>query len=1159
MPSIDQLLRSFLAARDKDAPDGRPLYAYRCDNVEFEELQTYLAASLPEFEWSARPIGPLTSQVFCLWAAEWWRRNHEGGPWRWEDLLSSVGAGFLGTGNAGYARLCTSVGTGLHGWKRSILRTSNGRAFLVTLACEGGLPLRLVMREHGSLRRYFKVLLEEIRVCGAAGIPVDQIAERTSAYLPKGLRHEVVYSLCGELAAKVWQLQTVVGPTQTSVADLDGLRPGWRDDLPLRVDDAIAAALLNNLLVDASTIARRASGRIRWVRSLVRGGDGWELEGELELPGSLQAREFVAMFSPPAGDAPRRFDLCVRTGNAGTDVVALGTRGHGPSEAPSLRLEPARAAARRVRGEPAAAGRTLVARDGLGQYATDQFAGASPLSELPWVFEAPAQDDAGDRMVGEGSVSVKTPSAFVALPDGAVLSARENGEVMAAGTLREVGRSVFRVAGDAACTLPDGGSVVIRTGDASSGEVEYRLQATELLLGRTAEPVWLGLPRLIERRGEEAPVTIPGHRLQWRPEGSPAGWGPLSHGCIGDGRIRYVDGGHVRFSARAKLLPQGCAVRFTPDSRPDRGTIEISGALGHQVTHVALLGEIPATLRRLPSVGDDLHLELAAAGAPPTSVTLYLEWAQGGRMSLALPFPTCESGFERPQGRRLTAGEIVPLATLSGIRATAMVPRRGAAFTLEGHYMGRDAAELGASRVRLRVPVPEVAPGRFELDLGVVHSWAASRLDASADEDGCVRLEVHSDSVANVATRVLNVARHDITLMLHPDDGAVRLPAESLLRLAPHEVEVFRLEAFPLRRPDEAAVPLKRLSNVTWLLPEVPPGDGPWMIVGWQGEWCRARPCRWDPTSRGFADEGDTGESVGKSGPAVLASSIADLAGSTGDPGWLMVDGLLEWTNHLPPVCFARLRAMARNPAVMALASLRLAEGRFERFWTEMETLPFSWRLVPRTTWEAAVATFVRTTRAEFASLGEAAEFLNPEINLREQLDRGVARVTQRLRCLEPVLGAARARVLGVELTARENAVLRPGLRGFLLQRRHEVLQDSGVTTGDLYGVPQLSDIGALCQRLPTHPEIERLWFRRGLQPTDHRFSIANAPLIAALAALSDVQFNRRQLSELRGIRGRAPDWFDDSYDDCYLFALGVLRQSQLAVHQARDVLPVPH
>lgn len=1143
MSSIDQWLRSFLSARGKNAPDGIPLYAYRCDNGEFDELQAYLAACLPEMEWSTRPIGPLTSQAFCLWAAEWWRRNHEGGPWRWEDLLAAAGAGFLGTGNAGYARLCTSVGTGLRGWKRPILRTSTGRAFLVTLACEGGLPLRLVMREQGSLRRYFKALLEEIRVCAAAGIPVGEIAERSSGYLPKGLRHEVVYTLCGELVAKVWQLQALVGATQTPVADLDRLRATWRDDLPLRVDDAVAAALLNNLLVDASTIARRASGRIRWARSLVRSGDAWELEGELELPGSLQAREFVAMFSPPGGDAPRRFDLCVRTGNAGADVVALGTGGHGSAEAPSLRLEPARAATRRVRGETAAAGRTLVARDGLGQYATDQFAGASRLSELPWVFEAPADaETAGARLVGEGSVSVKTPSALVAVPDGAALMARESGEVLEAGTLRELGRSVFRVVGDAVCTLPDGGSVVVRTGDASSGgEVEYRLQGADLLLCRTGEPVWRGLPRLVERREGAAPVSIPGHRLQWKPDGSPAGWGPLSPACIGDGRIRYVDGGHVRFSSRAKLLPQDSVVRFSPDRRPDRGTIEICGVRGHHVTQVALLGDTRATLRRIPSGGDDLHVELATSGAPPTSITLYLEWAQGGRMSLALPFPTCESGFETPHGRRLAAGDIVPLATLSGIRATAMVPRWGAAFTLEGHYMGRDAAELGASRVRLRVPLPEVAPGRFELDLGVVQSWASARLDASTDEDGCVRLEVHSDRVGGVATRVLNVARHDITLMLHPDDGAVRLPAESLLRLTPDEVEAFRLEAFPLRRPDEPPLPLQRLSNVTSLLPDVAPNDGPWMIVGWQGDWCRARPCRWDPAPPGSGED-DTVEGAGESRIAVLAASIGDLAGSTADPGWLVVDGLLDWTSHLPPVCFARLRALARDPFAMALAALRLADGRFERFWTEMETLPFSWQLVPRTAWEAAVATFVRSTRAEIASVGAAAAFLDPEAILREQLDRGIARVTQRLRCLEPVLGAARARVLGCKLTVKENAVLRPDLRAILLQRRHKVLADSGVTTGDLSGVPLLSDVEALCRQLPAHPEIERLWFRRGLQPSDHRFSIANAPLIAALAALSDVQLNRRQLCELRGIRDRSPDWFNDSYDDCYLFSLGALR-----------------
>ena len=83
------LLEEFLFAEtEKLTPDGRPLYAYKCKNEDYKEMEMAVRKMLQE-----AMLGypqPLFSPLFCLYAAESWRRKHEGGPWKWETVFSDI-------------------------------------------------------------------------------------------------------------------------------------------------------------------------------------------------------------------------------------------------------------------------------------------------------------------------------------------------------------------------------------------------------------------------------------------------------------------------------------------------------------------------------------------------------------------------------------------------------------------------------------------------------------------------------------------------------------------------------------------------------------------------------------------------------------------------------------------------------------------------------------------------------------------------------------------------------------------------------------------------------------------------------------------------------------------------------------------------------------
>ena len=190
----------FFARRNLDGPTGQPLYRYRVRRSEFQELRDLLRRQLAERAGRSR-VGPAVAMAFCLWAAEWWRRKYEEGPWSWWPLLEDLDCVDLAPGEPHYFKLQDVVARGLEAWGRQVLRVGSSRAFLATLACEGGLPMKVILRGQTHLRSYLKGVLEEYRLFGSAGVPLAELAERVRDRLPKTWRQDVVYQLSGELIA----------------------------------------------------------------------------------------------------------------------------------------------------------------------------------------------------------------------------------------------------------------------------------------------------------------------------------------------------------------------------------------------------------------------------------------------------------------------------------------------------------------------------------------------------------------------------------------------------------------------------------------------------------------------------------------------------------------------------------------------------------------------------------------------------------------------------------------------------------------------------------------------------------------------------------------------------------------------------------------------
>ena len=274
-----------------------PLYTYKCKDAEYEQIKdkvrTQMSAAL-----SGR-LGPEEERRFaawfCVYGAETFRRRHEGGPWAWETIFSEIGHALPDS----YQSIYKWVETGLELLKRPLLQKSGRRReFLVTLACEGGLPLLLLRRENTHLSRYFRELLTAAahRVRHTSQADARKMAPHIAArYLPASLRHDVVFQLSGDLIQSIIELQEKVHEATDPIASLDRLEPQWRDRLPLSVEDHTVEALLRNLMGEAKNLAQTERQHWRWRCFLTRRGESWSIERHLELPKRVTGASHICL------------------------------------------------------------------------------------------------------------------------------------------------------------------------------------------------------------------------------------------------------------------------------------------------------------------------------------------------------------------------------------------------------------------------------------------------------------------------------------------------------------------------------------------------------------------------------------------------------------------------------------------------------------------------------------------------------------------------------------------------------------------------------------------------------------------------------------------------------------------------------------------------
>ena len=1075
-------LQSFLGQRQLEQPDGRPLYAYRCTQHEFEDLADRLAVAARDGRLAAAEI-----RAFVLYASEWWQRQYDGSRWAWEPLLR-----YVGWDHVHFPDLYEPVRRALRWWRVELVRLETSTRYLGTFACQGGLPLALV-GESSRVTSYLRAVLRHVgRYRQFVDDSIELARDQQHLLRPPTLRREYVFRLAADLVDAVLNLREDV-QGQDMLEGLDKRRPGWRDSMPLDLDNERARELLVGLLRDAKTGASTGSS-FSIERFLTRTGAGWRLGARIQMPRSVTREAMAMQLGVSESGLPLR--MHVRMMGQGARVVGLYAAGG--EEFHLVSGERNRASAF---WDEDAAGEfqlELFAQDVVGEVVVRR---GNALGELPWAFR---EEDGECTLIAEGSVNDRSPALLVALPDGCTAS---HGEALDANV---VGRRLWRVTEPAGIDT-NSGRCLVRPSAEQMPDEDYRLSGERFYGFNSVYPLFRGGPRLRAARADERHRAVPPDEVSWR--GIGGDWRP-GPGGFGLWEVRHVREGVLRHHDRVGLLPESFGLSVRPGADLGHGELVLDHAA--QVGVAQDGSESQLTIGPTP---DGVRIRVTAVDslAPPAEVALRLRWPGARELRVRAPFPGEGARFLR-NGRLL--GRTLAVDDLYGVRAVALSTDELQRFWVEGELKASDAVSLHTVAY-FRQSLRESGI-RHELALIEVESTLRLLLGASSAADARVVLRIVDRH--QVEHETVEVKRFAGTLEHDPS-------MVSVVVVPPFEgggEPTF--EALPIARTDREPVTLPAVgpaeSPVCGILPDsLSLEDEPWLVVLRQNGGVRVEPVvvggRPMPWPAAKIESMSLREALSLADPANRAVKVEEALFAMVDgqdagrleADWSFLTDMILCLEDIPPTTTDLLSALPRCPRMLVRCLFRLDPSLRRRIWRLDDELPFSWLLVPRKIWRVEAETAYVELCAELAGVDEARRFASERV--LSILDEGA----EHLGALDTVSTDVRAALAGGALSQEFERAVR--------EERDRKAQDH------LNLLASLDDWPVGDGRREWEDELERGELLSRMWQSDNEHRARQPTFDTPVAAAWCCFFSKptaRTVFLVKRIRAHAPDWFDIAY-----------------------------
>jgi hypothetical protein len=1098
----------FIHTPRQTVPDGRPLYAYKMRDTTYAALKDHLSHQLILLDQNGK-LAPHLAPIFCLYAAETFRREHAEGPWAWETIFRP-----LGLETPPQQQIAEWVEKGLKWWGCSLLLGKGGsRRLLVTIACEGGLPLRLLQRENTHLTQFFRTILESYYRAGQGGeVIAETIALQQAHRLPRSLRHEPVFHLAATLIAKIGELQSRIGDSTDPIATLDQKVPDWRRDLPLRLEDQVAETLLTGLVRRFGELVRETGAWPRWRGRLRETRTGWQVEKRLELPERPTGEQIAEWIGSSAADRPR-WRLLLHT-PAGAEVMAWLTRVQGEGKFAVYRREWLRHDGVVLTGAAVGQPHRLTLHDGQQEYALT-VRDSEPWGDSPWVFVE--RGTAGEReWLTEGSARTRLEQAWVlAAPE--LIPREVAGVCEDLGTIAELDRAVYRISGEIELLTPQQDRYRIACRAESESEETFVVVGHEVAPMLQQRPLYRGLTHIqsLDREGRRQPSV---GRIQWRTVGDSSPWREIHEAARGRIWLRLIDtSGVERCRRQIDVAPHDFHIEADIGTGNQAGVMRLSGLAG---ARVQIGPDSPAGISLNATTEQARLVCPSTPGALPSPLSLLLHWPGLEPITLDLPYPQ-RGAFFQQAGRPLPNDDWIPLDRLGGLHLVVQDPMGGQRFWLEGELITHQNGPGPRFRQRFHDRLPPLDQGRLEISLFPWQDRIASLLASSHDLEAQVRLVI--ETTQNQRLALIRVTRFDALLEPEKAVGQVRIPEPVLARLGPAWETRVRLEMIRLWAPAEPPVILHASPSQTacWDIP-ADLESGPWWMVGRDGDWARFRPLLWiaapqdDPPAE--SDDSSLAGAIRESDrdrrEQRLNALLAELGQNPDHPDWLLLFDHVRLAREFPPSSLDVLRRLPAYPRTLALALFKADDETFETVWSLSRQMPFLWVLLVVNTWREAATVYFGGLKATLTEMEVGAEM-----------------------------------IFGLFQGFRERAsARRPYWRPLCDWLQEQLFPDQSLKKSELNMArrcPSILEqrIELLEQELQRRHDSEEKWpesvevmgWRRDIAPKYRYDRLASfyqpvrcAPFIAAYLSLNGITPNERLIYELRLLRAFDREWFDN-------------------------------
>lgn len=266
----------FFEKRDINYPDGRPIYAYKTKDGEFNLVKTILRDNKIDKEWK---------KCFFLFATEWWKREFDGGYWTWDGIFESLKISHLNTPQFRGAL----VQKGAEYWKRSIIQyDQRENEYLATFMAECGFPDNILDDEKHYLSKIISGAFHKLE-----SLIIDDedkfyiIDDLIPPNSPQYLRNGIFYKFIIELVENLIDLKVSYGlhNVEDPISCLEEDNSNWREKLPIRIQSGGAIDFFNNLLTN---IVKKqhddVTGSIQVQYILVKEHENWIIKTRLNFP-----------------------------------------------------------------------------------------------------------------------------------------------------------------------------------------------------------------------------------------------------------------------------------------------------------------------------------------------------------------------------------------------------------------------------------------------------------------------------------------------------------------------------------------------------------------------------------------------------------------------------------------------------------------------------------------------------------------------------------------------------------------------------------------------------------------------------------------------------------------------------------------------------------